>query len=179
MEDGEIVDLYWKRSENAITETSKKYSRYCHYISFNVLHNDEDAEECVNDTYIRAWNSMPTQRPNRLSTFLGKITRNLSINKYKGYTAEKRGAGQSGIILSELDECVPSSESVDQKIDEMTLADAIKPLSCFVVTEEPNCVHASILVSKPNKRYCRGIRDNRKQSEIDSVQDTQRIKAVS
>lgn len=125
MKDGEIVNLYWKRSEDAITETSKKYARYCHYISYNVLHNDEDAEECVNDTYMRAWNSMPMHRPNRLSTFLGKITRNLSINKYKGYTAKKRGAGQTSIVLSELDECVPSSESVEQAIDGMALADAI------------------------------------------------------
>ncbi len=73
MEDSKIVDLYWEHSENAIDETSKKYSRYCHYISFNILHNNEDAEECVNDTYIRVWNSMPTQRPNRLSTFLGRV----------------------------------------------------------------------------------------------------------
>ncbi|MEA4920414.1 MAG: RNA polymerase sigma factor [Clostridiaceae bacterium] len=124
MEDGEIVNLYWERSENAIIETSKKYSKYCRYIAFNVLHNGEDAEECVNDTYMRAWNSMPMQRPDRLSTFLGKITRNLSINKYKGYTAEKRGAGQTNVVLSELDECV-SSESVEQVIDEMALADAI------------------------------------------------------
>lgn len=125
MDDSEIVDLYWERSENAIAETSKKYSRYCRYISFNILQNHEDAEECVNDTYIRAWNSMPTQRPNRLSTFLGKITRNLSINKYRGYTAEKRSAGQTSLALSELEECVPSPESVDQAMDEMALGDAV------------------------------------------------------
>lgn len=125
MEDGEIVDLYWERSENAIAETSKKYSRYCYSISFNVLHNHEDAEECVNDTYIRAWNSMPTQRPNRLSTFLGKITRNLSINKYRGYAAEKRGSGQTDLVLLELEECVPSPENVEQAVDTLALAEAI------------------------------------------------------
>ena len=125
MEDSEIVDLYWERSENAIAETSKKYSKYCHYISFNILQNNEDAEECVDDTYIRAWKSMPTQRPARLSTFLGRITRNLSINKYKGYTAEKRGAGQTSLVLSELEDCVPSSENVDQAMDEAALADAV------------------------------------------------------
>lgn len=125
MEDSEIVDLYWERSENAIAETSKKYARYCYSISFNVLHNHEDAEECVNDTYVRAWNSMPTQRPNRLSTFLGKITRNLSINRYRGYTAEKRGSGQTDVVLLELKECVPSPGSVEQAVDEMALADAV------------------------------------------------------
>lgn len=125
MEDSEIVDLYWERSENAIAETSKKYSRYCYSIAFNVLHNNEDAEECVNDTYIRAWNAMPTQRPDRLSTFLGKITRNLSINRYRGYTAEKRGSGQTDLVLLELEECVPSPENVEQAVDEMALADAV------------------------------------------------------
>ncbi|MDD4766110.1 MAG: RNA polymerase sigma factor [Desulfotomaculaceae bacterium] len=125
MDDSKIVELYWERSENAIVETSKKYSRYCRYISFNILHNNEDAEECVNDTYMRAWNSVPPHRPNCLSTFLGKITRNLSYDKYKKYNAEKRGFGQTDFVLSELDECVPSSESVEQTIDEMALVDAI------------------------------------------------------
>ena len=72
MEDSRIIDLYWERSESAITETSNKYGRYCYSISHNILHNDEDAEECVNDTYQRAWNAMPPHRPNRLSVFLGK-----------------------------------------------------------------------------------------------------------
>lgn len=125
MDDSKIVELYWERSENAIVETSKKYSRYCCYISFNILHNNEDAEEFVNDTYMRAWNSVPPHRPNCLSTFLGKITRNLSFDKYKKYNAEKRGCGQTDFVLSELDECVPSSESVEQTIDEMALVDAI------------------------------------------------------
>jgi RNA polymerase sigma factor (sigma-70 family) len=125
MDDGKIVELYWGRSENAIVETSKKYSRYCHYISFNILHNNEDAEECVNDTYMRAWNAMPPQRPTQLSTFLGKITRNLSYDKYKKYNAEKRGSGQTGFVLSELDECVPSFESAEQAVDEMALVEAI------------------------------------------------------
>ncbi|NLB36093.1 MAG: RNA polymerase sigma factor [Clostridiales bacterium] len=125
MDDSKIVELYWERSENAIVETSKKYSRYCRYISFNILHINEDAEECVNDTYMRAWNSVPPHRPNCLSTFLGKITRNLSYDKYKKYNAEKRGFGQTDFVLSELDECVPSSESVEQTIDEMALVDAI------------------------------------------------------
>lgn len=125
MNDNKIVDLYWEHSETAISETSNKYGKYCHYISYNILHNDEDAKECVNDTYLHAWNAMPPHRPNQLSTFLGKITRNLSYNRYKGYVAKKRGLGQTDLVLSELEECVPSSEDIDQIVDEMVLVEAI------------------------------------------------------
>ena len=113
MDDKRIVDLYWERSETAISETAKKYGRYCHYIAFNVLHNDEDSEECVNDTYLNAWNSMPPHRPSVLKTFLGKLTRNISLNKYKQLTAEKRGNGQMPLIIDELHECLPATESTE------------------------------------------------------------------
>jgi RNA polymerase sigma-70 factor (ECF subfamily) len=125
MEDSRIIDLYWERSETAIGETAKKYSRYCHSISLNILHNREDAEECVNDTYLNAWNAMPPKRPNCLATFLGKIARNLSLDKYKRYTTEKRGFGQTEIALSELDEVVPSASSVEHVIDEQELVDSL------------------------------------------------------
>ena len=125
MEDSQIIDLYWERSETAIGETSKKYSRYCLTISFNILHNNEDAEECVNDTYLNAWNAMPPKRPNCLATFLGKITRNLSLNKFKRYTAEKRGLGQTVIALSELEDVVPSTSSVEQEIAEKELVETL------------------------------------------------------
>ena len=125
MEDSRIVDLYWERSETAIDETSKKYSRYCHYISFNILHNNEDADECVNDTYFRAWNAMPTLRPNVLSTFLGKITRNLSLDRFKQYNTEKRGRGQVELALSELGECISDSSNIEQEIDERVLLEAL------------------------------------------------------
>lgn len=80
MDDSIIVELFFDRSELAISETSKKYGRYCHYIAYNILRNNEDAEECVNDTYLRVWNSIPPKRPNKLQTYLGKITRNLALN---------------------------------------------------------------------------------------------------
>ncbi|MDR1131247.1 MAG: sigma-70 family RNA polymerase sigma factor [Oscillospiraceae bacterium] len=125
MEDSKIIDLYWKRAEIAIGETAKKYSRYCHAISFNILHNREDAEECVNDTYLKAWNAIPPKRPNCLAAFLGKITRNLSLDKFKKYSADKRGHGQMEIALSELDEVIPSATSVEQAIDEKELAESL------------------------------------------------------
>lgn len=125
MDDNKIVDLYWERSEKAIAETSTKCGRYCHYIAYNILQNYEDSEECVNDTYIKAWNSMPSHRPNRLSTFLGKITRNLSLNRYEKNTSQKRGAGQMPLVLDELQECVPSFSSVEKAIDDITLKDVL------------------------------------------------------
>jgi RNA polymerase sigma-70 factor (ECF subfamily) len=126
MEDSRIINLYWKRSESAIAETSNKYGRYCYFISHNILHNNEDAEECVNDTYLRAWNAMPPHRPNRLSAFLGKITRNLSLNKYKKYNTAKRGFGEIPLALSELNDSVPSSSNLEQATDDRTLVEALE-----------------------------------------------------
>ena len=108
MDDKQILDLYWERSEAAISETSKKYGKYCRYIAFNILHNDEDSEECVNDTYLRAWNSIPPNRPSVLKTFLGKITRNLSLDRYELLNAKKRNGGQMPLIFDEIQECIPS-----------------------------------------------------------------------
>lgn len=90
MEDKQIVDLYFARAEAAISETQKKYGRYCHYIAYNILYSDQDAEECVNDTYIKAWNAMPPHRPTQLSAFLGKITRNTALDRYAYMKAQKR-----------------------------------------------------------------------------------------
>lgn len=125
MEDSKIVELYWQRSEAAISETAKKYDKYCNHIAYNILYNSEDAEECVNDTYMRAWNAIPPHRPGRLSTFLGKITRNLALNKYKGYNTQKRGSGQTDAVLSELEECLATGGKVEDLVDEMVLVDAI------------------------------------------------------
>ena len=125
MEDKQIVDLYWERSESAITETEQKYGRYCYSIAFRILCNEEDSEECVNDTYLRAWNAMPSHRPNMLSTFLGKITRNISINRYERYSAKKRGLGQIPLVLEELENCLPSNIKVEQAIEETVLVEVL------------------------------------------------------
>lgn len=125
MKDNEIIELYWKRNEAAITATADKYGSYCHTISYNILHNKEDAEECVNDTWLGAWKSLPPQRPNRLATYLGKITRNLSLDRFKQYNAEKRGRGQTELVLSELEDCIPAKTDVEQSVDEMALVESI------------------------------------------------------
>lgn len=121
MEDNRIVDLYWQRNENAISETASKYGKYLHSISYQILSNAQDAEECVNDTYRDAWNTMPPHRPSILSTFLGKITRRISIDLWRRYSAEKRGSGEIALALDELEDCVSGSESVEEESERMEL----------------------------------------------------------
>lgn len=136
MEDTRIVDLYWARSENAIAETSAKYGKYCYSIAFGVLANSEDADEAVNDTYLDAWNAMPPHRPSVLSTFLGKITRRLSIQKWRMKTAEKRGGGETFLSLDELTDCIPSDNTVDREIEASELAKDINEFLRVLSTNE-------------------------------------------
>lgn len=125
MDEKQIIELYWARSEKAIAETDKKYGKLCYQIAFHILANAEDSEECVNDTYLKAWSVIPPKRPVKLSAFLGKITRNLALNRYEKYTAEKRGGGQTALALEELAECIPDSYSVEQTVNDMILADKL------------------------------------------------------
>ena len=119
------MDLFWDRSESAISEASKKYSRYCHSIALNIVANSEDAEECVNDTLLQAWNSMPENRPALLSAYLGKITRNLALNMFRKRKAEKRGGGEMELILHELEDCLPSKNGVEDELEGEHLAKLI------------------------------------------------------
>lgn len=125
MNDQEIIALFWTRNERAIYVTAEKYGNYCHAIAYNILYNRLDAEECVNDTYLGAWNSIPPKKPNILTGFLGKITRNLALNRYKRDHAEKRGGGQVEIALSELENCIPDVKGVEQAVEEELLATVI------------------------------------------------------
>ena len=125
MEDFEIVEMYWDRDENAITETDRKYGKYCRKIAFSIVTNKEDMEECVNDTYLQTWNSLPPQRPERLSTYLGKICRNISINLYEKLTAEKRGGNETDACLDELSELIGGSSEVEEQLDLTVLTDLI------------------------------------------------------
>ena len=125
MEDSAIVDLYWQRSEQAISETDHKYGRYCHTIAYNICADNEDAEECVNDTWFSAWNSMPDKRPSILSTFLGYITRNFAIDRFKLKNARKRGGGEMPLALDELEECISSPVDPAQEIEQKELESAV------------------------------------------------------
>ena len=109
MEDKRIVDLYWMRSESAISETDKKYGKYCRYIAERILESDEDAREVQNDTYLQVWNTVPPERPNSLRAYLGVICRNLSLNRYEASHAQKRG-GEVSLALDELSECIADRE---------------------------------------------------------------------
>ena len=125
VEDKQIIDLYWARAETAISETAKKYGRYCHSIAFNILHSHEDSEECVNDTFFNAWRAIPPQRPSKFAAFLGTITRHLSLNRWEQYNAEKRGCGQVPLVLEELSDCIPASENVEQVVDDLALTELL------------------------------------------------------
>ena len=123
MNDNEIIELYWQRSENAISESQQKYGGYCGTIARNILHSAEDAEECVNDTWAKAWNVIPPSKPNRLSVFLGRITRTLAIDRWRAKSTQKRGNGEISLCLDELAECVSNNDSI---VDDLILKDALE-----------------------------------------------------
>ena len=129
MDDNRIVELYWVRNEDAIKETDKKYGNYCYTIANNILHNNEDSEECVNDTWINAWNSIPPHKPDKLQMFLAKITRNLSFNLFKSRNAQKRGSGEMHLILEELSECLAGESDVE---DECIVKELGKCIQIFI-----------------------------------------------
>lgn len=125
MSDEEIIHLYWDRNEDAITETADKYGSYIYTISYNILRNNEDSEECVNDTYNRTWHSIPPNRPDSLSAFLGRIVRNLSLNRYKELRAAKRGGDRTELILDEIAEIASDREGPEDSAIEKALINAI------------------------------------------------------
>lgn len=125
MTDPQIIELYWARSEEAITATATAYGGYCSAIAWNILHSREDTEECVADTWHRAWQSMPPERPNPLRVWLGKITRNLALDRWRAGQAEKRGGGQVDVLLSELEGCLSGGEDPEKKLEDREIVEAI------------------------------------------------------
>lgn len=126
MEDSQIIALYWERSEDAISETATKYGSFCHAISYNILSNHEDAGECVNDTYLSAWKLIPPTRPAFLAAFLGKITRHISIDRWRRSSARKRGGGEMVLALEELEECIPDTRDMEKEMEERELEALIR-----------------------------------------------------
>ena len=122
MKDEEIIELYWKRSQEAIPATTQKYGNYLTQIAYRILMNVQDAEECLNDTCFHAWKHIPPERPNYLKVFLGTITRNLALDRYKQMRAKKRVPTEMTVLLSELEGIIPAAKDVQQELEEKELA---------------------------------------------------------
>lgn len=136
MDDKSIVDLYFSRNEDAITQTDKKYGRYCYSIAYNILTSKEDAEESVSDTYMTAWRSIPPRRPSALSAFLGKITRHISIDRWRERSATKRGGGEVPLALEELKDCISGMQDVEMEYERKeVLKTYVKFLEALPTTE--------------------------------------------
>lgn len=125
MEDRDILELYFKRSERAIEETSRKYQGYCYQIAYNILRNREDSFECLNDTWLRAWNAIPPSRPNRFAAYLGKITRNLALNAYQKEHRKKRGSGQAEAVFEELEQAISRKDTPEDQLEQKLLTECI------------------------------------------------------
>ena len=124
MDDQQIVQYYFDRDEQAIALSAQKYGALCHRVAMNILDSREDSEECVNDTYLQAWNAIPPERPTLLGAYLCRITRNLAINRYRADRRDKRGGGQAVLAIEELSECLADAESTSV-CDEIALRDAV------------------------------------------------------
>lgn len=122
MEDTRIVDLYFQRDEQALTHTRHRYGRYLYRVAYNVLQNEQDAEECINDTLLRAWNAIPPHRPERLAVYLGKIIRRLALDRYAARTADKRGGGITAALLEEWRDALPTG---GDPADDLAVQDAL------------------------------------------------------
>ena len=124
MQDKDIIDLYFARNEQAIAESSNKYGYYCTSIAQNILHNMQDAEECVNDTWLRAWNSIPPTKPDHLQLYLGGITRHISLDRFRRQNAAKRGGGEIVLALDEMHDVVASDADVPSQIAEQEFSES-------------------------------------------------------
>lgn len=126
MDDNEIIELYRQRDETALRETEKKYKAYCAAVAESILSDKQDCEECVNDTLLRAWNSIPPECPSSLKLFLARITRNLSFDRYRANRALKRGSGEICAVIDELEQCVSGSANVEKEAEAKELAETIE-----------------------------------------------------
>lgn len=125
MTDEKILALYQARSEDAISETAKKYGSVCRTVAYNILKNGEDAEECVNDTYLNTWNSIPPEHPNSLISFLCRITRNLALDRYRYKKAKSRSDGHTELIFEELSECISGDETPESELENIIRRDIL------------------------------------------------------
>lgn len=179
MQDEELIRLYVTRSERAIALTSDKYGGYCHTIAYQILKDLEDSEECVNDTYWKAWNVIPPTMPKCFKAFLGKITRNLALHRWEKNSTKKRGGNQIPFLLDELAECIPSQEDIPKKVEDAEIC-ALCNQFLEMLSKEKRMVFVR------RYWYCDSVSDIakmvsfwRKQSEDDAVPDTKRTSGLS
>ena len=125
MDDDKIVELYWRRDEEAIRVSQAKYGAYCSHIAWGILADRQDAEECVSDTWLRSWNAMPPHRPGSLRLFLGRITRALARDRVRAQNTQKRGGGVYAEALEELAECLPAAQGTEQAVEAKELERAV------------------------------------------------------
>lgn len=125
MKDSDIISLYWSRNQEAISQSEKKYGSSCFAIAHNILGSIEDSQECVSDTWLHAWNAIPPQRPEKLGSFLMKITRNLSLNRFRDSRTQKHGRGERMLVLEELAECIAASDNVEAQVEAKELGECI------------------------------------------------------
>lgn len=157
MTDEEIIALYWERSERALAETQRKYGRYCGRVAANVLGSREDAEECLNDALYAAWNAIPPERPDRLSAYLARITRNHALTRLKARRRQKRGSGEAEVLLSELEDCVPTGDFADRLIDSRHIGGVISEF-----LREQTEVNAAVFTER--YFYCKTIAEISRES---------------
>lgn len=122
LQDKEIIRLFFDRDQSAVTESERKYGRACMSVSQRILNNRQDAEECVADTWLTAWNRIPPEKPNSLGAFFTRIARNISVSRLRAETAEKRGGGEASLMLEELDECLYGQSAEDSYMEKETVA---------------------------------------------------------
>ena len=125
MQDSQIVDLYWERSEDAIRQTNIKYGKMLYSVSFQITESRQDSEECVNDTWLHAWNAIPPEWPLRFSAWLTRVTRNLAISRLRESRAQKRGGEEIPLVLEELDECIPGGTDPQREAEQKELREAV------------------------------------------------------
>ena len=149
MKDAEIVALYWRRDPAAVDESARKYGSYCRSIARRLLDSDEDAEECLNDTWLGAWNSMPEHRPEKLGVYLGKLTRWLSLSRRRGQRREKRGGGEPDALLDELAECLPGGTDTEEAAERRELSRTLNRLLGQMKEEERSVFLARYWLGAP------------------------------
>lgn len=138
MEDEAIIKLYFARDERAVQETDRKYGRYCFTLADAILHNEQDSEETVSDTYLKTWNAIPPKKPEVLKLFLAKITRNLAFTRWRSYNAQKRGGGEMELVLEELEGCIAAPGRVEDRLNGKELALTIRAFLDTLPEREQN-----------------------------------------